>query len=48
MKVDTDVLEEIFPSYNLNFYFYFYFYTYTWPRGAHRTKVNNKINYLIK
>ena len=44
MKVDTDVLEEIFPSYNLNFYFYFYFYTYTWPRGAHRTKVNNKIN----
>ena len=44
MKVDTDVLEEIFPSYNLNFYFYFYFYTYTWPRGAHHTKVNNKIN----
>ena len=42
MKLDTDVLEETFPSYNLNFYFYFY--TYTWPRGAHRTKVNNKIN----
>ena len=32
MKLDTDVLEETFPSYNLNFYFYFYFYTYTWQR----------------
>ena len=30
MKLDTDVLEETFPSYNLNFYFYFY--TYTWQR----------------
>ena len=32
MKLDTDLLEETFPSYNLNFYFYFYFYTYTWQR----------------
>ena len=30
MKLDTHVLEETFPSYNLNFYFYFY--TYTWQR----------------
>ena len=30
MNLDTDLLEETFPSYNLNFYFYFYFYTYTW------------------
>ena len=28
MKLDTDLLEETFRSYNLNFYFYFY--TYTW------------------
>ena len=30
MKLDTDVPEKTFPSYNLNFYFYFY--TYTWQR----------------
>ena len=30
MKLDTDLHEETFPSYNLNFYFHFYFYTYTW------------------
>ena len=41
MKLDTDVLEETFPSYKLNFYFYFYFYTYTWQRIP-VTKVNNK------
>ena len=43
MKLDTDVLEETFPSYKLNFYFYFYFYfyTYTWQRIS-VTKVNNK------
>ena len=29
MKIDTDVPEETFPSYNLNFCFHFYFYTYT-------------------
>ena len=37
----TDVPEETFPSYKLNFYFYFYFYTYTWQRMP-ITKVNNK------
>ena len=41
MKLDTDVPEETFPSYKLNFYFYFYFYTYTWQRIP-VTKVNNK------
>ena len=41
MKLDTDVTEETFPSYKLNFYFYFYFYTYTWQKIP-VTKVNNK------
>ena len=41
MKIDTDVLEETFPSYNLNFYFPFLFLYLYLAKDAHRTKVNN-------
>ena len=45
MKLDTDVLEETFPSYNLNFYFYFYTKMYLYlAKVAHRTNENKKIN----